>query len=139
MKSTKKAAYAAAFLCAAAALVLESFPLGAVLNFRPSPEEAFVAYRYSYFDLTPFGYANFTPLLTGLLTAAVVLALIVLLRKTAGRSRVRSAAYVCSILSAALSFMPLLLFGASYMTGVSYLISALLFISVGLQAVSNRT
>lgn len=61
-------------------LVLEILPYGAVLNFmRPSNTEGVPAghFRelYSYFDLMPFGYANFAPLITAIMTCIVFLVL----------------------------------------------------------------
>ena len=57
-------------------LFLEILPYGAVLNFF-NPEGEPWRQTYSYFSMVPFGYANFGPLLTALLTcgAAIVLAL----------------------------------------------------------------
>lgn len=62
-------------------LVLEILPYGAVLNFmRPSTTEGVPAGRfrelYSYFDLMPFGYANFAPLITAIITCIVFLILV---------------------------------------------------------------
>lgn len=47
------------------ALILEALPYGAVLQFA-RPAAAPLRELYSYFDLTPFGYANFAPLFTAL-------------------------------------------------------------------------
>ena len=43
-------------------IVLELLPLGAVCIFATSPTER-VKETFSYFSLTPFGYANFAPLI----------------------------------------------------------------------------
>ena len=64
------------------ALILEIIPFGAVLNFMlPSMTEGVPAGRfrelYSYFDLTPFGYGNFAPLITAIITCIVILILVV--------------------------------------------------------------
>ena len=48
-------------------IVLELLPLGAVCIFATSPTER-VKETFSYFSLTPFGYANFAPLITAILT-----------------------------------------------------------------------
>lgn len=45
------------------AFVLELLPYGAVCNFA-NPDGKPWRRTYSYFDLTPFGYANFAPFLT---------------------------------------------------------------------------
>ena len=52
-------------LLPALTLVLEALPYGAVLQFA-RPAAAPLRELYSYFDLTPFGYANFAPLFTAL-------------------------------------------------------------------------
>ena len=61
-------------------LILEILPYGAVLNFMlPSTTEGVPAGRfrelYSYFDLMPFGYGNFAPLFTGIVTCIILLLL----------------------------------------------------------------
>ena len=53
-------------------IVLELLPLGAVCIFATSPTER-VKETFSYFSLTPFGYANFAPLITATLTVAIFL------------------------------------------------------------------
>ena len=57
-------------------LILEILPYGAVCNFaRPATDGSIGHFRrlYSYFDLTPFGYANFAPLITGIITCIILL------------------------------------------------------------------
>ena len=56
-------------------LILEMLPYGAVCNFA-NPEGESWRRTYSYFSLTPFGYANFAPLLTAIATCAVVILLL---------------------------------------------------------------
>ena len=63
-------------------LILEILPYGAVCNFmRPSTTEGVPAGQfrelYSYFDLTPFGYANFAPLITAVITCIAILILVI--------------------------------------------------------------
>ena len=53
-------------------IALELLPLGAVCIFATSPTER-VKETFSYFSLTPFGYANFAPLITATLTVAIFL------------------------------------------------------------------
>ena len=55
-------------------LILEILPYGAVLNFaRPATDGSIGHFRelYSYFDLMPFGYANFAPFITAVMTCIV--------------------------------------------------------------------
>ena len=64
-------------LCTAIiALVLELLPYGAVCNFA-NPEGEPWRYTYSYFDLTPFGYANFAPFIVALLTCVLTVMIVV--------------------------------------------------------------
>lgn len=64
------------------ALVLEILPYGAVLNFA-NPDGEPWRKTYSYFSLTPYGYANFGPLITAILTCVllVIIVLSLLLKK----------------------------------------------------------
>ena len=55
-----------------AILVLELLPNGVVLNFA-NPEGAPWRKTYSYFSLTPFGYANFGPFITSVLTCILII------------------------------------------------------------------
>ena len=59
-------------------LILEILPYGAVCNFANSEGESWKR-TFSYFDLTPFGYANFAPLLTAITTCAILALLLVYL------------------------------------------------------------
>ena len=56
-------------------LILEIIPYGAVLYFGRATEDGGTAVRelFSYFDLIPFGYANFAPLITAVFTCICVL------------------------------------------------------------------
>ena len=57
-------------------IILQILPYGAVCNFGNPNGEPWRR-TFSYFSLTPFGYANFAPLLTAIVTCAVVVLLIV--------------------------------------------------------------
>ena len=119
-----------------AALVLEVLPIGAVLVFAPGPGKT-IRETFSYFDLTPFGYANFSPLPTGILTVvSVLLGIISSIRYNTVR-KTKSAAFKCSILAAVLSLLPLL-YGRNHMVAASYAVFAAIVISVCFQAVANR-
>ena len=83
-------------------IVLEALPLGAVCTFAPSPTER-VRETFSYFSLIPFGYANFTPLITAILTVVILLLSLISLKKDS----VFNALFVLSIITAIISLMPL--------------------------------
>jgi uncharacterized membrane protein YhaH (DUF805 family) len=57
-------------------LVLEILPYGAVCNFA-NPEGPPHRATYSYFSLTPYGYANFAPLITAILTCVLLLIVLI--------------------------------------------------------------
>lgn len=137
MKSTKKVMYSLALLCQVTAIVLEALPYSAVLIFAPGPNER-ITKTFSYFSLDPFGYANFFPLPTALLTVAVTaLCLICLITKT-GMLKLHKVAFICSMIAVVFSILPLLLLGGAYMSSAGYAISALLLVSVVFQALANR-
>ena len=61
-------------------LILEILPYGAVLNFaRPATDGSVGHFRelYSYFDSTPFGYANFAPFITAVMSCVIFLMLLI--------------------------------------------------------------
>lgn len=62
------------------AFVLELLPYGVVLNFA-NPEGEPWRRTYSYFSLTPFGYANFGPFITAILTCALLALAVIYLFK----------------------------------------------------------
>lgn len=88
------------------ALVLELLPVSAVLRFANPEGEPWVS-KFSYFDLTPFGYANFGPFITGILTCVLIVLLVMYTIK--GNPRVLAAAKVVVWLAIVASFAPLFL------------------------------
>lgn len=105
-------------------IILESLPYGAVLNFA-SPDSEPVRQTYSYFDLTPFGYANFGPLLTAMLTVVLfILSLIYLIKSSNG---VRKTIMIISIIAVLTSLMPIL-YGLKSYSIVGAIISIVLLL-----------
>ena len=110
-------------LCTSAiAVVLEALPYGAVLKFA-NPEGESWRRTYSYFSLTPFGYANFSPLIVALLTCAI-LALVII--SVFSKMKVRIPLIIVSAVATVLSLVPILL-GIDYftLTGVFVFIALL--------------
>ncbi len=107
-------------------LILEILPYGAVCNFAVSPTET-KRETFSYFSLTPYGYANFTPFITAILTVVVVA--LVLIYCLTGKSKLKSAATGLLIAACVLSFGQLL-FGLEYFSVVGLLISLTLIAQV---------
>lgn len=114
-------------LCTAlVALVLEILPDGAVCNFA-NPEGEAWRRTYSYFNLTPFGYANFAPFIVALLTCALIAMIIIsLLLKKQMRAPILS----ISAIAAVLSLAPLL-YGIRFFS----IVGALIFIVLALTAI----
>jgi len=101
------------------ALILEILPYGAVCNFA-NPEGEPWHKTYSYFSMIPYGYANFGPLITAILTCIllVIIVLSILLKKDWSKS--------ISIISAIATLTSLapLMFGFSNFSIVGAMISA---------------
>ena len=100
-------------------LVLEILPYGAVCNFA-NPDGKPWRRTFSYFDLMPFGYANFAPLLTAIITCLIF----VLIAVYCIKGNTRTAITVKNILyiAVAMSLGPLVL-GISYFSVVAALIT----------------
>lgn len=113
------------YLCLAimaAVVILELLPYGAVLSFA-NPEGEPFRETYAYFSLTPFGYANFAPFITALLSVVILLHIIVAIAaKAPGQWKAIGMEGAAATL---LSFAPLL-FGPAYYTLIALVISVLL-------------
>ena len=116
-----------AMLCTlTVALILEILPYGAVCNFA-NPEREPWRRTYSYFDLTPFGYANFSPFIVALLTCVLLIMTVVAIIT---KRQLRAPLILLSVISAVLSLAPLL-YGISFFSLIGAFISvALCFTAV---------
>ncbi len=68
-----------------AAILLMCLPRGVKMHFASAPEEAieyYIAYA-SYFSLVPYGYGNFSPLLTAVMTVVAAMLSILAILKNA--------------------------------------------------------
>jgi hypothetical protein len=100
-------------ICPAAAVLLETLPWGAVLNFGQPDSEPFRE-TFSYFSLTPFGYANFWPLITAVLSCALlILSVIAAIRPS---TRLLRASGNVSAVAALVSVGSWVMFGFDYFT-----------------------
>ena len=100
-------------------LILEILPYGAVCNFA-NPEGEPWRRTFSYFDLTPFGYANFTPLLTAIITCLIFVLLVIYYIKGNVRTAIRAKNILC--VAVVMSLGPLM-FGITYFSFVAGLIT----------------
>ena len=94
-----------AFLASLIALILECLPWGAVLRFA-QPEGDPVRKTYSYFSLTPYGYANFFPLLTAIVTTLLLIYQIISF--VTKKEKTASTCFYLAFVGAILSLLPLL-------------------------------
>lgn len=107
----------------AVTLILEILPYGAVLNFaRPATDGSIGHFRelYSYFDLTPFGYANFAPFITAVMSCVIFLMLLIYCITDKRRFAViaRNILWGCAVVSLG----PLVL-GVRYFSAIGLLIT----------------
>lgn len=101
------------------ALVLELLPMGTVMYFGNPDGDPFKQ-TFSYFDPTHWGYADFAPNLTALLTCALaVLAVIGAIR---GTKRLGRATVTVAVLAAVLSLWVLITSHTLIALGVSLLL-----------------
>ena len=100
-------------------LILEILPYGAVCVFASSPTDV-VINTYSYFSMVPFGYANFSPLLTAFLTCTVLVLLTVYFVK--GNRVILSVTKYFLIFTAVISLSSLI-YGIEFYSLVAFLIT----------------
>ena len=105
------------------ALVLEIRPYGAVCNFALDEGES-LRQTFSYFDLTPFGYANFAPFIVALLTCILTVMIVVSL-VSVSKKPIITPILTVSAVATVLSLAPLL-YGISFFSIVGVFISVAL-------------
>ena len=110
-----------------AALILELLPCGVVLRFANPEGEPWVR-TYCHFDLTPFGYANFGPLIAAVLTCMLLLLVVIYLIKP--RKGLNTAIMNVSGFAAVAAFGPLM-FGTEYLTVIGIVVGLLLVATFG--------
>ena len=117
-----------------ATLIFELLPNGVVLNFA-NPEGESWRRTYSYFSLTPFGYANFGPFITAILTCILLVLVAVYLFKQ--RKGLNTAILNVSGFATAASLMPLM-FGFDYITVIGVIITMLLAGTFGVCFIKDK-
>lgn len=116
-----------------AAIIMELLPLGAVLRYGLVADNGAVAFRfesYSYFDVTPMGYAMFNYMICAVLTT--ITAMLSLLWIFFGKKR-QTPITVLSAIALAMSLIPYLIQTFNIFTIISALIAAVLVLSVIIQ------
>ena len=117
-----------------ATLILELLPNGVVLNFANPDGEPWCR-TYSYFSLTPFGYANFGPFITAILTCILLVLVAVYLFKQ--RKGFNTAILNVSGFATAASLLPLM-FGFDYITVIGVIIPLLLAGTFGVCFIKDK-
>ena len=110
-----------------ATLILELLPNGVVLRFANPEGEPWVN-TYSHFDMTPFGYANFGPLIAAVLTCMLLLLVVIYLIKP--RKGLNTAIMNVSGFAAVAAFAPVM-FGLEYLTVIGIVVGLLLVATFG--------
>ena len=113
------------FAVSIAILVLELLPYGAVLNFANAEGEVLRS-TYSYFDLTPYGYANFGPFITAILTCILLMTSFVNL--LVDSRKLRASIRIVSVVALLASLAPLPINCYSVWGGTISLLLLLVFI-----------
>ena len=103
-------------------IVLQILPYGAVCNFA-NPEGPAWRKTFSYFSLVPYGYANFSPLLTAIITCIVFVLLLVYC--FIGKHTLVKISKVLLLVASVLSLCPLI-YGLNYFSVVGGLITVTL-------------
>jgi len=112
---------------AVAIIFLEFLPNGVVLRFANPEGEPWVR-TYCHFDLTPFGYANFGPLIAAVLTCVLLLLSVIYLIKP--RKGLNTAIMNVSGFAAVAAFAPVM-FGLEYLTVIGIVVGLLLAATFG--------
>lgn len=136
LKMTRTALEGVSLGALAAALVLEALPNGVILWWATPPGEPPQHSMYSYFALTPYGYAHFSPLITAMLTVAVTIFTVVVMLFGKRSVKPRNALFVCLIVTAVISACPVL-YGFKYVTVTGVFITLLLTLSAIFRAAAN--
>lgn len=109
-------------------LVLELLPYGAVLHFG-NPEGEPLRETFSYFDLTPYGYANFGPFITAILTC--VLLVISIINLLVDNDKIKTTIKIVSLIALVASLAPLIVNCYSVLGGaISILLLSVFIISI---------
>lgn len=122
----------------AAAIVLELQPNGVIMRWWTPPGVETIPDYYSYFDMLPFGYANFSPFITALLTVAATIFTVIIMFLGKRFYKPQNVLFVCIIVTVAVSVCPFV-FSFRNTTKISFLITLALVISAVFRAAANST
>jgi hypothetical protein len=86
------------------AVILEILPLGAAIR-TYTPSNGTNTQVFSYFSLTPYGYANFSPLIVGILSCVVLLMAVAGMFAKIPKKSVGAVSILAAVLSVFPAFM----------------------------------
>lgn len=116
------------------AVVLECLPNGVILKFADGPNSTFTV-TYSYFSLTPFGWAHFGFLPAAALTC--VLLLLTVIYTFTAKEGLAAAAAGLSIFAGLLSLSAVIMFGLEYLSIINAAVALLLFAEAALLLITK--
>ena len=119
----------------AAAIVFELFPNGVILWWG-NPDGVPTKTLHSYFDPTPYGVAQFSPLITAGLTVIAAILTIIALIIGNKHSKFRNTLFIFLTVTAVISMCPVL-YGFRYVTSIGVCITAFLILSAVFRAAAN--
>lgn len=109
-----------------ASIILMVLPYGVRMQFAAPPGEGPFVFYYSYFSGIPLGYANWLPIITALLSIAILLLLIIGYKKD-----LKQATLICLFICIAASVLSWIIFRVFTVIGV--IVFALHIITLALQ------
>jgi len=87
-----------AICCMLISIVLMATPFGIAMTFAAGPSER-VTKCYSYFNMMPLGYGNWLPIITAVLSMAVLMLLLISLKRGKGEKSALVCSFICLITS----------------------------------------
>lgn len=126
-----------AFVFLLCALILEMVPGAVTLPFASGPNQ-WVTKAFSCFSLTPFGYAEYLPLLTGIFTTLATVLCLIYLFKKAGTARLQTAALLCNCMALAANVLLMFKYGFANLSLWNALFFAALLLAAVLLVLSIR-
>lgn len=115
--------------CMVLSIILMALPYGIPMVFAPGPEERVTQY-YSYFSMMPFGYGNWSPILTAFLSVVILILLLIGFKK-----ELKQAVIICLCLIFFITLASWILFQTFSFLGLAIF---LLHVSVLLLQVLHR-
>lgn len=85
-------------ICMLFAIILMAIPYGVAMTFAPGPSERVINY-YSYFSMIPLGYGNWFPIIAAFLSIAVLLLILLSIKKSNTGKMIQVCLAICIITS----------------------------------------